>query len=99
MTEKKEATYLFSMFSPEFRHELREVVRDTNFEVLKELRENAEPKVNLVNQVTLKKLLSCGQQVIDEMIVQGLPAYKVGRQVMFKLDEVEEVISQKYRVY
>jgi len=99
MTEKKETTYLFSMFSPEFRHELRDVIRDTNLEVINELRENADPKINLVNQITLKKILSCGQPVIDDMITQGLPAYKIGRQVMFKLDEVEEIISQKYRVY
>lgn len=99
MTDKKEAAYLFSMFSPEFRHELRDVIRDTNLEVINELREHADPKINLVNQITLKKILSCGQPVIDEMIIQGLPAYKVGRQVMFKLDEVEEIISQKYRVY
>lgn len=100
MSEKPtETKYLFSMLSPEFRNELREVVRDTNFEVIQELRENADPKVNLVNQMTLKKLLACGQSVIDEMVVQGLPAYKIGRQVMFKLSEVEEIITQKYRIY
>lgn len=100
MSEKApETKYLFSMLSPEFRNELREVVRDTNFEVIQELRENADPKVNLVNQMTLKKMLSIGQQIVDDMIANGLPVYKIGRQVMFKLNEVEEIITRKYRIF
>lgn len=95
----EQTKYLFSMLSPEFRDELREVVRDTNFEVIQELKKNADPQVEFVNQKTLKQMLGVGQDVLDEMIVRGLPAYKVGRQVMYKISEVEEVITEKYRVH
>lgn len=95
----EQTKYLFSMLSPEFRDELREVVRDTNFEVIQELKKNADPQVEFVNQKTLKQMLGVGQDVLDEMIVRGLPAYKVGRQVMYKISEVEEVITKKYRVH
>lgn len=98
MSEKQETKYLFELLSPEVVATIRDVVRDTNFETIQELSRNIDPGNKFVNQTTLKSMLGIGQQVLDDMLASGLPCYKVGRQLLFRLEDVEEIIVSKYKI-
>ena len=87
------------MFPPAVKDEIKQVIFDSGLEVMQHMKEHAEPEALFVNKQQLKALLSIGSDTLEDLIANGLPAYKIGRSILFKLSEVEKVITDKYRIY
>ncbi|MDO4814555.1 MAG: hypothetical protein Q3988_05600 [Gemella sp.] len=82
---------LSSNYQEKLKEELRELIRQT----AKEEAERIQPGKRLYNATELMQYLGCGQQTLKELQIAGLKEMKVGRQRLFDIEEVYEVLKAR----
>lgn len=80
---------LSSNYQEQLKEELRELIRQT----AKEEAERIQPGKRLYNATELMQYLGCGQQTLKELQIAGLKVIQLGRQKLFDINEVYEVLD------
>lgn len=82
------AVKLDENYTKELKQEIQELIK----KVISEEKEKIEPSKRYYNRRELMEFLSIGASTIEKLQVNGLQYVPVGRQVLFDIEQVYEVL-------